>query len=192
MTASSSGLQRLHTHLSSEPRSSHSATLRWQEQQNFAPWTYIDASTPLRFADYVAGRDPALEAALDYRAAQELPELLLAAADLAAARRTLEAFANDPLNRYGNQERQMLSAAAQLTRAGQTDEALLVAEFAAARFPQSHDAHLSHALAAEQAGRTDAALAATRCALAIDPNSRYGRSLLERLGSGTKDSDAKK
>lgn len=153
----------------------------WQDGQNFAPWTYIDVATPLRFADYAAGRDPALEAALSYRPSPALPALLLATADTASAIRALEAFVDDPVNRYSDQQRQILAAAAQLARAGRTEAAVPVAAFAVARFPASHDAQLRYALVAEQAGEFPAAVAATRRALQIDPNSRHARTLLERL-----------
>lgn len=159
----------------------------WQDGQNFAPWTYIDVSSPLRFADYVAGRDPALEVALSYRPSPALPARLLATGDAASAVRELENFVDDPVNQYSNQERQMLSAAAQLARARRTDAALLVASFAAVRFPGSHEAQLRYALVAEQADQFETALAATRRALEIDPNSRPARTLLERLGKAAKD-----
>jgi hypothetical protein len=156
----------------------------WQVEQNFEPWTYVDEWTPLRFADYVAGRDPALEAALNYQPSRGLPELLLASADSAAVLSAIETYATDPRNRYANQAQQTLSAAAALARAKRTDDALRVAEFAVAQFPDNHDVHLRHALIAEQAGKFDIAAAAVSRALAIDPNSRTGRSLLERLANG--------
>jgi hypothetical protein len=143
-------------------------------------------STPLRFADYVAGHDPALEAALDYRPPQRLSDMLLATADSAAVLNALTAFTDDPLNRYSNQERQMLLAAEQLSRGDRMDDALAVAEFTAARFRASVDAQLRYALVAERAGQVQLAAEAARRALEIAPNSRQCRSLLERLETGMK------
>jgi len=73
----------------------------------------------------------------------------------------------------------MLSAA-QATAAKQPQSALAIAAIAAERFPDSHDARLIHGLLLERAGRFAAAASEARRALAIDPNSRQARSLLER------------
>lgn len=153
----------------------------WQEGQNFEPWTYVEIAAPLRFADYAAGRDPALEAALSYEGKPTLPELLLQTKTAADALQNLDAFLADPRNRYINLERHMLVAAEQLSMADRSEEALLVAERAARRFPRSHDAHLVHAFVADRAGRLQLAADAARRAIAVDPDSRQARSILERV-----------
>lgn len=145
------------------------------------PWTWTDLATPYRFADYAAGRDPALAAALDYRPAPSLGEILLQTADAAQLRRSLAAYLADPRNRFANLERAMFAAAEQLAGAKRPGDALLVAQLAAEKFPASHDAQLVHASIAERAGQPDVALAAARRAIAIDANSRNARALIERV-----------
>jgi hypothetical protein len=157
----------------------------WQEGQNFAPWTYVDVAAPLRFADYAAGHDPAVEAALSYEPQPRLADILLKTGS-ADIRDVLDSYLAKPLNRYGNVELYLLFAADQLIRAKRFGDALLVAALATERFPRSTDAHMLHATVAEQAGKLDLAMEAARRALAADPNNRNGRTLLERLMEKTR------
>jgi Tfp pilus assembly protein PilF len=96
-------------------------------------------------------------------------------------RRALDAFAGDPRNRYANHALQMAIAAELLAGAKRVDEGLQVVELAAARFPDSLDVHLVRAFVAERAGDLPLASSSARRALAIDPNNRQARSLLERV-----------
>jgi hypothetical protein len=145
------------------------------------PWTWVDISTPYRFADYAAGRDPALEAALNREPVKRLSDVLLATKTAAEMRRALEAFARDPRNRYANHALQMAIAAEQLAGAKRADEGLLVAELAAERFPSHLDVQLVRAFVAERARDLSLASTSARRAFAIDPNNRQARSLLERV-----------
>jgi hypothetical protein len=137
--------------------------------QSNDPWTWVDVATPYTFGDYVAGRDPALNAALTYQPQRTVAE------------RLANRYASDPRNRYADQERQMLIAAETLANGTHSDVALAVAELAAERFPKSHDSQLVFGILLERAGRLDAAAEAGRRALALDANSRQGRSLVERI-----------
>jgi hypothetical protein len=149
--------------------------------QSNDPWTWVDVATPYTFGDYVAGRDPALNAALTYQPQRTVAERLKAAASPADAKRIVNRYASDPRNRYADQERQMLIAAETLANGTHSDVALAVAELAAERFPKSHDSQLVFGILLERAGRLDAAAEAGRRALALDANSRQGRSLAERI-----------
>ena len=65
------------------------------------PWTPIDVATPYRFADYAAGRDPALTAALAHVPGPTLGERLSEAArrgGTAAALAALDAHVEAPAN----------------------------------------------------------------------------------------------
>lgn len=158
----------------------------WQEGQNFDPWTWVEISAPLTFADYVTGRDPALEAALEHVPVPALPERLVAAAEAggaAAVRRAIEAFVADPANRYANHARLLVQSAERLNGAGRAEEALMAAELATGRFPDYADAANVLAHLAERLGRSELAQRAARRVLELQPNDRQARSLLERLAA---------
>jgi hypothetical protein len=157
----------------------------WQEDQNFAPWTWVDLAAPLTFADYVAGRDPALEAALAFEHPPLLSDTVAAArrrGGVAASRAALTAFVEDPRWRYANLPRILVRTAETLHGANERDAALEVVAFAMARFPDAVDPALVYAMFAAGAGRTGDARDAAAQVLRLDPNNRQIRSVLERLG----------
>jgi hypothetical protein len=157
----------------------------WQEGQNRAPWTYVDIAAPLTFADYAAGRDPALEAALAYTPPLPLAERIaqaLRSAGAGAVELLVTQYRLDPRNRYADVERHLIVAAFALAR-DQQAAALVVAELTTKAYTQSADAALVLGLIAEQAGRREAGLASGRRALTIDPNNRQARALVERLAA---------
>jgi hypothetical protein len=158
--------------------------LWWQAGQNRDPWTWVDVAAPLRFTDYAAGRDPALEAALAYAPQPSLAERLATAAKAGGVGHVEEVLAGyrvDPRNRYADWEGEMLKAAQALAGAESPEVAFAVAQATATQFPQSADAQTMFALVAEMAGRKLDALTAAKRAIAIDPDNRSVRPLLERL-----------
>jgi hypothetical protein len=163
-----------------------SSLVWWQAGQNLDPWTWVDVAAPLTFADYAAGRDPALEAALSYRPGPPLQERLLAAAGEGpeAVLRLVDAWRADPVNRWANLRLQIVRAAEGLHQAKQPAAALAVAEAAARSFPDYADAHNVLAHLAEAAGKADVARRAGARVLELDPNNRQARSLMERLAAG--------
>ena len=162
-----------------------SSLVWWQAGQNFDPWTWVDVAAPLAFADYAAGRDPALEAALSYRPGPPLQERLLAVAGEGpeAVLRLVEAWRADPVNRWANRPLQIVRAAEGLHLAKHPAAALAVAEAAARSFPNHADAHNVLAHLAEAAGKADVARRAGARVLELDPNTRQARSLIERLAA---------
>jgi hypothetical protein len=161
-----------------------SSIVWWQAGQNHDPWTWVDVAAPLRFEDYAAGRDPALEAALGYQPGPGLSKQLAEGArsgGVAGARRAAEAYRSNPLNKYADVGQQLVAAAEQLHAAGYPAEALAVAEGAMRDYPRNVDAPLVVAHLAEAGGRIQLAREAGRRTLQLDPNSRVARSLLERL-----------
>lgn len=152
--------------------------------QSKDPWTAIDVATPYRFADYAAGRDPALAAALAYAPQPSLSERLLQAAaggGVEAVRKAVADYRADPAKRYADQEQALLAGAQALSAAKRDDEALLVADLASRQFPASADAFTVLGLLAERAGKVDLARQAGTRTLELDPNNRVVRSLMERL-----------
>lgn len=153
----------------------------WQDRQNWAPWTFIDVAAPLSFADYAAGRDPALEAALAYAPPLPLQDRLAEANGPAEIGRTLDTWRADPVNRYANYELRALRAAEGLFAAGRRAEALAAAKHVAGQLPNSIDAFLVLGHIAELTGSPEEARAAGERGLALDPSNRLARALIERL-----------
>jgi hypothetical protein len=157
--------------------------------QSKAPWTAIDVATPYTFADYAAGRDPALEAALSYKPQRSLQDQLLEAAKsggVSGVREALRAYQHEVANRYQNLELLLVRAALSLDAAGHADAAFAVAEIGAQEFPRSVDAWNVLAHIAEAAKRTEVALRAGKRAMELDPNNRSARSLVERVQAAKK------
>jgi tetratricopeptide (TPR) repeat protein len=156
----------------------------WQQGQNRDPWTWVDVATPLTFADYAAGTDPALEAALGYTPRPTLREQLLATASSSGAagiRSALAAYRADVANRYANLALELPRSAEILYNMGRREEGLMVAELAAEQFPDNVDAFNVLAHLSEAAGRREIAARAGARVLQLDPNNRSVRPLMERL-----------
>ena len=166
------------------------ASIRWHQiDDGDDPWTPVDVATPLTFADYAAGRDPALDAALRYAPTPALEERIVAAArsgGVPEIGKALTAYLADRSNRYADVEGQILAASQRLVDSEQRiEEALYVAQVATERFPRAVDAWSVLAHVGEAAGRLDVARTAATRTLELDPNNRWARSLVERLQSPT-------
>jgi Flp pilus assembly protein TadD len=61
--------------------------------------------------------------------------------------------------------------------------ALAASRWLAGHYPRHRDAQTLHALLAEAKGQNAEALSAARRALALDPNERQARSVIERAGA---------
>ncbi|MFL6850374.1 MAG: hypothetical protein ACJ8EH_05900 [Sphingomicrobium sp.] len=150
------------------------------------PWTGVQLATPLTFADYAAGRDPALEAALDYKPRPLLYPTLLDAAKtggVPATMKALAAYKADVGNRYLNFASIEPQAGELLLGAERPDEALAVAQDSVRAYPESVDAWIVLAFVAQRVGSTGVALDAARKTLELDPNNRSARNIMEKLGS---------
>ncbi len=166
--------------------SMRTSILWWQSGQNRDPWTWVDIAAPLRFADYQAGRDPALEAALAFAPRPRFREQLVeaGAGGAEAVRRAIAAYRADPANLYANQMLQIVQGAELISAAGRQEAALAAAAIGAELFPDSVDAALVHAIVAERAGQREVARQEGARVLRLDPDNRFVRPLLERLGRG--------
>lgn len=157
----------------------------WQLEQNRDPWTWVDVATPFSFADYAAGRDPALAAALAYTSPPPLADRLFEVsrtADPARLRQAVEHYWAAPANLYANRTRNALRAAEALNGQGRTEGALAVAQLVAERVPDSVWAAYAAARYAQAVNRNDLARQWVRRVLELDPDHRDARSMLERLG----------
>jgi len=157
--------------------------------QSKQPWTGVDIATPLTFADYVSGKDPALEVALNYTPEPYLTERLMQAAKIGgvkAVRDTLTAFQANVANRYLNLGSMTAIAADALYSERQPEEAFAVAEIGARDYPSSVDANLLLAYIAAHTNRPDVALRAVRRTLELDPNNRTARDIETSLKASMK------
>jgi hypothetical protein len=166
-------------------------SILWHQRNNGNDqWTPVDVAAPLTLADYVAGRDPALEAALRYVPKPTLSEQIVTAArsgGVPEVRNTLTSYLADPSNRYGDVRDQLIVAPQLLANdEKRNEEALYVAQFATERFAKDPDTWSVLAAVGESAGRADVARAAATRTLELDANNRYARSLLERLRAAGK------
>jgi len=148
----------------------------WQSGQDMRPYTPVDLAPAYRFADYAAGRDPMLEAALAFSSAQLLDQRLIEGAGKGAA--AIGAVASDPIYRYADIEASARRTSMQLVRAKEQPAAIALARWTAERFPQSSDAATVLALVADSAGLKDEAVKAARTAVALDPNNRFVTAIL--------------
>jgi hypothetical protein len=161
----------------------------WQEGQNTRSWTPIDVAVPYSFADYAAGRDPVLAAALNYQERPALGATLAAAASTGgkdAVRKAADSYRLDPANRYSDLALHMSQAAQFLHASNYPEEARLVAELAGTHYPNDRDAFLVLGHLAEAQGHRETAREAVKRVLQLDPNDRQARGLAERLSIGAK------
>jgi hypothetical protein len=153
----------------------------WQAGQDMRPWTPVDITSGYRFADYAAGRDPALEAALSFSPDRLLENRLHKTA--ATGAEAIAALAADPTYRYADLEAAARRIAMRLLREKESAAALTLARWTASRFPRSTDAATVLALVADSGGLKDEARKAALAAIALDPNNRFVRPILDRTGS---------
>jgi hypothetical protein len=163
-------------------------SIRWHQigHTGNRPWTSVDIATPYRFADYAAGRDPALQAALNYTPRPSLADLASAAAKTSGGdgvRKAFDAFRSDPANRYADLQPAVIGAGFKLHADRRTAEAVDLLAAASARYPANADYTLVHAQFADLAGDRETARRAAARTLELDPDNRSARSLLERLQS---------
>ena len=159
----------------------------WQSGQDLRPFNPIQIAAPMTFADYVAGRDPALEAALAYQPEPSLTDRLVDAAvkgDAAGATQSAQAYVEDPAHRYRDLEREFINAEQSMVSRKQGAAALEVARWAVKRFPKSSDLAVVRAYAANAEGAKEEARAAVAAALAIDPSNRAAMSVKESIEAG--------
>lgn len=133
--------------------------------------TYLpEVAVDLTAEDYAAGRDPVLEAAIDYRHPRDRLRAALDAAPADQAAAAFRTWKADPANRYITGEASLNTIGYAYAQAGQTDRALAVFRAATEIFPNSANVFDSLGGAYRDAGRTAEAIAAYERALALNPN----------------------
>jgi hypothetical protein len=164
------------------------SSLVWQshfaadERTSFPPSVFVEMSS----SDYAARRDPVFATALRHATEPTLGARLLPDAergDSSTVRRAIEAYRDNPENRYRSIESEVNAAGYEMLRTGKGEAAVTVFTVNAALFPRSGNVYDSLGEALERTGKRDAAIAAYRQALALNGNLFSSRDALRRLGA---------
>ena len=150
------------------------STLWWQDAdpRDTRPWTPPQVAAELTAADYRAGRDPALRAALTYSEAKSLSESLLDAltgGDTEAARKLYRAYRADPAHAYLSTEGEINTLGYRLLQMKRVEQAIEIFKLNVADYPRSANVYDSLADAYEAAGRKELAIKASEQVLATLP-----------------------
>jgi hypothetical protein len=165
------------------------STLWWQDvdPRDRRLWTGPDLAVVPRFADYRAGRDPAMELILAFRDEAPLAERMHAAferGDAAGAVRLHRAFRADPVNAFAETEAAINSLGYRLLGAGRVPDAIAVFRLNVEAYPRSANAYDSLAEAYLAAGDRAQAIANYRRVLEIDPGNASAADALRRIEAG--------
>ncbi|HEY8196161.1 MAG TPA: tetratricopeptide repeat protein [Gemmatimonadales bacterium] len=157
----------------------------WQEEPwDTRQWKAPDLAAELTSANYRANMDPALKAAVEYRAeppiADRMGEALSSGSIPEAVRRYREYMA-DPRHAYADEEASLNTLGYRLLSDGRHEEAIAVLELNAAAHPESANVYDSLGEAYEKAGRPDAAARNYKKVLRLDPSNSDARNRLEQL-----------
>ena len=163
------------------------STLPWHpdDPRDVRPFIAPRLYTPMTSASYRASRDPAMEAILKLGAMPSLSdrvEAAVARGDSAGALRLVTNAALDPVNRFRSPEADINSLGYRLLPANQS-KALTVFRLNTAAFPNSANVWDSYGEALATAGHREAAIAAYRKAVALDPRFDSSIDALKRLGA---------
>jgi len=162
------------------------STLWWQDMdpRDTRLWQAPDLSTELTFADYRAGRDPAMDAILHYKAEPNVSDLVAAAAeknDREAAKAAVLAFLKNPLHKYATVEQDINQLGYNFLNAKKYDEAIFVLKLNTELYPASWNTWDSLGEAYMDCGDKDLAIQNYRKSLALNPHNAAGRDQLAKL-----------
>jgi hypothetical protein len=144
-----------------------------------------DAYTPLTSEAYRNGQDPAMTAALSWKAGPAVADsvaALVTAGDSAGAERLLRSAQQQPVNHYRSFEAEINALGYRLLGGGSSAQAVTVFRINTQVYPHSANAFDSLGEALLTTGQREAGIAAYRQALRIEPGFPPSRQALQRLG----------
>jgi len=150
----------------------------WDTRQ----WTAPQITAELSSADYAAGRDPAIEAALNYTVRKPLADLLNDALDTGGidlAEKRFREFDSDPLNKYAYVEDALLNVGQRLLNEKKPADALKLFQIDKEKNPASFRAYFAIGAAYSEMGNKQPAIENLEQALKLDPKN-YGVAQLLR------------
>jgi tetratricopeptide (TPR) repeat protein len=162
------------------------STLWWQDMnpRDRRVWQAPDLSTELTFADYRAGRDPAMDAILNYKPGPGIVEVVRAAAekgDYAGAKAALQTFLQDPLHKYATLESDINQLGYAFVNAKKLDQAILVLKLNVEIYPESFNTWDSLGEAYMDRGDKDLAIQNYSKSLELNPKNYGARDQLAKL-----------
>jgi tetratricopeptide (TPR) repeat protein len=162
------------------------STLWWQDMdpRDTRVWQAPDLSTELTFADYRAGRDPALEAILHYKPEASVAEQVKAAAekgDYPGAKAVLLKFNENPLHKYATVESDINQLGYEFIRRKQFDQAVLVLKLNTEIYPNSFNTWDSLGEAYMDRGDKDLAIKNYGKSLQLNPRNFGARDQIARM-----------
>jgi len=162
------------------------STLWWQDldPRDDRKWTAPEIAADLSFEDYRTGRDPMLQAVLDYKPGSTISEMI----QLVEARESLGDFAEryrrikaDPRSRYVDSEAAMNRLGYNLLAKKRPADAVEIFRLNAESYPASANVYDSLGDGLVAAGRTEDAIKSYEKALSIDPTYPSSIEALKRL-----------
>ncbi len=162
------------------------STLWWQDMdpRDKRVWQAPDLSAELTFADYRAGRDPAMDAVLNYKPGPSVAELVKVAADkndYNAAKEALTRFIKDPLHRYATVESDINRLGYEFLNAKKLDQALLVLKLNVEAYPGSFNTWDSLGEIYMDRGEKELAIQNYAKSLELNPKNYGARDQLDKL-----------
>lgn len=164
------------------------STLWWQDMdpRDQRVWQAPDLATELTIADYHAGRDPALDAILNYKPGPGVVELVSAAAeknDYAGAKEALLKFIKDPLHKYATVEADINRLGYEFINGNKLDQAVLVLRLNVEAYPDSFNTWDSLGEAYMDRGDKELAIRNYTKSLELNPKNYGARDQLAKLRS---------
>ena len=162
------------------------STLWWQDldPRDERKWTAPEIAADLSFDDYRSGRDPMLQAAIDYKPGTTISEIIQGMSQgdsLGDFAQRFRKIKSDPRSRYVNSEAAINSLGYDLLAKKRTADAVEVFKLNVEFYPSSANVYDSLGDGLVAAGRNDEAIKSYEKALSIDPNYPSSIDALKRL-----------
>jgi tetratricopeptide (TPR) repeat protein len=162
------------------------STLYWQDMdpRDARPWTAPEVAAELSSDDYRTGRDPVMQAVLEFTPGTSFTDLLNAAVSHSGITEFIakyRAFKRDPRHKFVNTEAQLNRAGYDLLQQKHAADALELFKLNAESYPSSANVFDSLGDGYVAVGNKAEAIKSYEKALAIDPNYASSRQQLNRL-----------
>jgi tetratricopeptide (TPR) repeat protein len=162
------------------------STLWWQDMdpRDTRVWQAPDLATELTFADYRAGRDPAMDAILNYKPGPGIVEVVKAAAeksDYAEAKEAVLNFIQNPLHKYATVEADINRLGYDFINNKKLDQAILALKLNVEVYPNSFNTWDSLGEAYMDHGDKQLAIENYSRSLELNPKNYGARDQLAKL-----------
>ncbi|HEV7645344.1 MAG TPA: tetratricopeptide repeat protein [Pyrinomonadaceae bacterium] len=165
------------------------STLYWQDMdpRDDRTWTAPEIAVELSSADYRAGRDPALQAVIDYgpgASFADLQAIALSGGDISEFIAKYRAYKSDPKHRFVETQAPMNRFGYFLLQQKRNDDALKIFKLNVEGYPNSANVYDSLGDAFQAVGNKEEAIKSYEKALKIDPTYPSSLDQLKKLKQG--------